>query len=223
MEFRPILRRLAGNGARIRQFTTDTKLEAAAAAEAVRTTSSPSPPSKPAFRPPSATQIRADALRLKMQKDILPPRPAPFARSSFLNTPRGQPNPSSVPSQNPILSALRADMEKSTSKAQQTSHAQWKTTDFLKKYNMTTVEMRLRPQTGRTIPVQGMVDVARAFKILEGHCSRNKVRADSRMQKYHERPGLKRKRLKSERWQARFRQGFSATISRVMELRGQGW
>jgi small subunit ribosomal protein MRP21 len=39
----------------------------------------------------------------------------------------------------------------------------------------------------------------------------------------HERQGMKRKRLKMERWQRRFRTGFNAAAKRVVELKGQGW
>ncbi|KAK3985480.1 hypothetical protein QBC44DRAFT_156657 [Cladorrhinum sp. PSN332] len=237
MEFRPIVRRLAGargpsSLSHSRQFTTDSKLESAAAPAVATPTTQPQSqfqPRRPIYnKPPSASQVRADNIRLKVQNQTLgnlPPRPAPFARSSFLDTPRGQPNVTS-PSSN-ILSTMRSDMEKSTASqaaaAAEIGLAKWQTTDFLKKYNFSTVEMRLRPSTGRTIPVQGSVDVARAFKILEGNCRANNVKSDDRQQKFHERPALKRKRLRRDRWRERFGQGFRATISRVMELRGQGW
>ncbi|KAF3356792.1 hypothetical protein VdG1_06215 [Verticillium dahliae VDG1] len=51
----------------------------------------------------------------------------------------------------------------------------------------------------------------------------NNTKELARLQKRHERPGLKRKRLRSERWRARFKIGFAATVSRVQELRNQGW
>jgi ribosomal protein S21 len=99
---------------------------------------------------------------------------------------------------------------------------------FNKKNNIPTtrrpVEMRnLRPSTGRTVERTGTVDVARAFALLQQACGKNKVARDFTKQRFHERPGLKRKRLKSERWRARFKLGFRATVQRVQELRAQGW
>lgn len=86
------------------------------------------------------------------------------------------------------------------------------------------LEMRnLRPSTGRTIEKYGNVDVARAFTLLDMACKKNGVRRDVKLQKFHERPGLKRKRLRSERWRYMFRGGFRATVQRVSELRKQGW
>ncbi|KAI1142056.1 hypothetical protein F5Y05DRAFT_369577 [Hypoxylon sp. FL0543] len=83
--------------------------------------------------------------------------------------------------------------------------------------------LRLVPRTGRTIHVGKNVDIARSFKLLSIQNSQNKVAIDFNYQKFHERPGLKRKRLKSQRWQRRFKKGFKACISRVKELSKQGW
>ncbi|KAI0165937.1 hypothetical protein GGR57DRAFT_489382 [Xylariaceae sp. FL1272] len=83
--------------------------------------------------------------------------------------------------------------------------------------------LRLVPRTGRTVHVSKGVDVARSFKLLAIQVAQNRVRNDFYKQRFHERPGLKRKRLKSERWQARFRRGFKATVARVRELNRQGW
>ncbi|KAI1410209.1 hypothetical protein F5Y13DRAFT_167950 [Hypoxylon sp. FL1857] len=83
--------------------------------------------------------------------------------------------------------------------------------------------LRLVPRTGRTIHVGKTVDVARSFKLLSIQTSQNRIQADFHHQKFHERPGLKRKRLKSQRWQKRFKKGFKACVSRVRELIKQGW
>ncbi|KAI1274291.1 hypothetical protein F5Y07DRAFT_373860 [Xylaria sp. FL0933] len=83
--------------------------------------------------------------------------------------------------------------------------------------------MRLVPRTGRTVHVGANVDVARSFKLLAQQVGQNRVRREFYQQRFHERPGKKRKRLKSERWQMRFKKGFKATISRVRELTAQGW
>ena len=85
--------------------------------------------------------------------------------------------------------------------------------------------VRSRPSVGRAIevvPERGM-DVGRALKTLHRLCSQNKVAADFRNQRFHERPGLKRKRLKSQRWRKAFKASFSATVMRVKEMRRKGW
>jgi len=83
--------------------------------------------------------------------------------------------------------------------------------------------MRLTPSTGRTVSISERIDVGRGFRLLEQSCARNKVRADFNYQRFHERGGLKRKRLRRERWRKRFFEGFKATIGRVRELTRQGW
>ncbi|AEO61051.1 hypothetical protein MYCTH_2310836 [Thermothelomyces thermophilus ATCC 42464] len=100
----------------------------------------------------------------------------------------------------------------------------WSEDEFLPKhYDVSEPELRLRPSTGRTIQIKGNVDLARGFRLLHRAVSQNKIKAHVRLTRFHERPALKRKRLKRERWQERFRQGFRATINRVMELKAQGW
>lgn len=83
--------------------------------------------------------------------------------------------------------------------------------------------MRLTPETGRTVQVGGNIDVGRGFRMLETLCARNRVRQDFNKQRFHERPGLKRKRLRRERWRKRFMGGFKATVTRVKQLKKQGW
>ncbi|KAL6711064.1 hypothetical protein ACN47E_006939 [Coniothyrium glycines] len=84
---------------------------------------------------------------------------------------------------------------------------------------------RLNPAYGRTVdldPGRGR-DLVRGMFMLSGLMSRNKVKADFNKQRFHERPGLKRKRLKSERWRARFKVAFRQVTERVTELRKKGW
>ncbi|TGJ85808.1 hypothetical protein E0Z10_g2949 [Xylaria hypoxylon] len=83
--------------------------------------------------------------------------------------------------------------------------------------------LRMVPRTGRTVYVKRDVDVARSFKLLSIQVAQNKLRSDFQSQRFHERPGKKRKRLRGDRWQRRFKKGFKATISRVRELTAQGW
>lgn len=84
---------------------------------------------------------------------------------------------------------------------------------------------RLNPAYGRTVtlaPKRGR-DLVRGISMLGSLMSRNQVRKDHFKQRFHERPGLKRKRLNSERWRKRFKIGFNATCARVMELTRKGW
>jgi hypothetical protein len=85
------------------------------------------------------------------------------------------------------------------------------------------IPIRLSPSTGKTVKVDGHIDVARAFRMMEQTCGRNKVRREFNYQRFHERRGLKKKRLRAERWRKRFMEGFKATVGRVKKLRRQGW
>jgi len=85
------------------------------------------------------------------------------------------------------------------------------------------VPVRSAPSTGRTVHVSGPVNAARAFAMVNQRCTQNRIAAIANQQRFYERPGLKRKRLKSSRWRARFKKGFHATVVRVQELVRQGW
>lgn len=85
------------------------------------------------------------------------------------------------------------------------------------------IKYRLRPSVGRTIHLDSRVDLARGLGLLNARVRVNKIAQDVSKQRFHERPGLKRKRLRSERWRARFKHGFKATCSRVQDLARQGW
>lgn len=85
--------------------------------------------------------------------------------------------------------------------------------------------IRSRPTVGRTIEVEEKmgVDLGRALSRLSTLISTNNVRKDLYAQKYHERPGLKRKRLKHDRWKRYFKAGFEAMVQRALQMRRQGW
>lgn len=86
--------------------------------------------------------------------------------------------------------------------------------------------MKSRPSLGRTVeidPLSNVKDLPRAFRVLTIACNRNKVRYDRSSQRFHERPGLKKKRLKRERWRKRFSDGFIAMKEKVEQMRLQGW
>ncbi|WQF85552.1 Putative small ribosomal subunit protein bS21 [Colletotrichum destructivum] len=98
--------------------------------------------------------------------------------------------------------------------------------EFMKKHYPTGQQeppLRTRPSTGRTIHLGGNIDLPRALKNLDYQCRKNKLKRQWHSQRFHERPGKKRKRLVSERWRARFKEGFQATVQRVQELKNQGW
>ena len=84
---------------------------------------------------------------------------------------------------------------------------------------------RLNPTYGRTVELDASRgrDIVRGIGMLGSLVARNKVKADFNRQRFHERGGLKRKRLASERWRARFKQGFRDITGRVTELTRKGW
>ncbi|KAH8728979.1 hypothetical protein GQ44DRAFT_723890 [Phaeosphaeriaceae sp. PMI808] len=84
---------------------------------------------------------------------------------------------------------------------------------------------RLNPTYGRVVeldPSRGR-DLVRGISMLGSLMARNKIRQEVMKQRFHERGGLKRKRLNSERWRARFKKGFTHITARVSELTGKGW
>lgn len=85
------------------------------------------------------------------------------------------------------------------------------------------IPVRAAPSTGRTVHVSGAVNAARAFQMLNQRVVGNRVPAIANRQRFHERPGLKRKRLRMSRWRSRFKTGFHSTVVRVQELVRQGW
>ena len=89
----------------------------------------------------------------------------------------------------------------------------------------TPADFKLNSTTGRVIHVDGSkgIDAARAFRMLGSRLAQNNVRRDFQRQRFHERPGLRRKRLKSERWRKRFRGAFQTTVEKVVGMKRMGW
>jgi small subunit ribosomal protein MRP21 len=85
--------------------------------------------------------------------------------------------------------------------------------------------LALSPTIGRKVYInkEKGFDVARAFRSMEIMVARNGVRRDFNKQRFHERGGTKRKRLKGERWRRNFKEGFRAVVRRVLRMRRQGW
>ncbi|KAK7213873.1 hypothetical protein V2G26_021051 [Clonostachys chloroleuca] len=87
-----------------------------------------------------------------------------------------------------------------------------------------------KPVTGRTVFLEGRYGGAQkagnpagAFRVLDRLVKEQKVKRLFNQQRFHERKGMKRKRLRMERWRFRFKDGFKAAASRVLELKKQGW
>ncbi|KAL8801722.1 MAG: hypothetical protein Q9182_004261 [Xanthomendoza sp. 2 TL-2023] len=85
--------------------------------------------------------------------------------------------------------------------------------------------IKSRPSLGRSVEVmpERGVDLGRALRSLDINCAYNNVRNDSHSQRFYERPGLKRKRLRSVRWRKNFKTGFKAIVSKVKAMRRKGW
>ncbi|KAF5632781.1 ribosomal S21 [Fusarium sp. NRRL 52700] len=90
-------------------------------------------------------------------------------------------------------------------------------------------QIRAKAVTGRTVFIQDRVTKTTgptpmvAIRVLNRIIREDQVKNKYHSQKFHERKGLKKKRLRSQRWRSRFKHGFKATVSRVMELKKQGW
>ena len=84
---------------------------------------------------------------------------------------------------------------------------------------------RLNPTYGRSVELDASRgrDIVRGIGMLGSLVARNKIKRDFQTQRYHERGGLKRKRLNSERWRRRFNLGFKHITGRVIELTRKGW
>lgn len=96
--------------------------------------------------------------------------------------------------------------------------------EFLNKhYDRSVYNLRCKPVLGRTVTLAKGMDLAAGLRQLNNVCRQNKMKDLYRMQKFHERPGLKRKRLVRERSEKRFKKSFKATVKRVQELSNQGW
>lgn len=85
--------------------------------------------------------------------------------------------------------------------------------------------LRLGPSLGRSVTIEraGGMDLARGLNLLKAKINQNQIKSDHIRQRFHERPGLKRKRLRSQRWRKKFMMGFRAMVRQVQHMRRQGW
>lgn len=81
--------------------------------------------------------------------------------------------------------------------------------------------MELGPNIGRSVLVD-KGDLSKALNGLKTQIRINNVREDSIQQKFHERRGMKKKRMKRERFRKRFKEGFKRMVSIVLEMKRQG-
>lgn len=95
---------------------------------------------------------------------------------------------------------------------------------------LTRPRVRSAASTGRTIFIRAAQPGGNTAPTIQGALAmlgrlvkNQHIKTKYYSQKAHERPGLKRKRLRSERWRERFKGGFCAAYARVHELRKQGW
>ncbi|KAG5956163.1 hypothetical protein E4U57_002806 [Claviceps arundinis] len=171
---------------------------------------------------------------------IFDPSPSPTATSeSILDAPA-----SSSPPPPPPLESSKT--EEASPKPNQTSHSydatsaiqlteiiSGKTEKNLKAARMLNPlhepVLRSKASTGRTVFIKDRVTPQSAptpmvaVRLLDRLCREQKIREKFHSQKFHERKSNKRKRLNSLRWRARFKVGFKAVVSRVVELKRQGW
>ena len=79
------------------------------------------------------------------------------------------------------------------------------------------------PSLGRAIEIQARTDLAKGFFQLNKLVRQNKVKHNQKMQRFHERPGVKRKRLQRERWRARFKENFHNAVEKIKTMKRMGW
>jgi hypothetical protein len=83
----------------------------------------------------------------------------------------------------------------------------------------------LSPRTGRTFDVTrpSQSELTTRMNQVTMICMANKVAQMERRGKFHERPGIKRKRVRREKWRSKFAKRFGAICGRVKWLSSQGW
>ncbi|KAG0640653.1 hypothetical protein HOY80DRAFT_884388 [Tuber brumale] len=79
---------------------------------------------------------------------------------------------------------------------------------------------RTGPTAGRTVEVTS--DLSSALSRLRTIIAQNKLRVDQREQRFHVRPSLKRKRLKSLRHRKRFKDAFKRLVGIAMDMKRKG-
>ncbi|KAF5357932.1 hypothetical protein D9756_001593 [Leucocoprinus leucothites] len=76
------------------------------------------------------------------------------------------------------------------------------------------------PYSGRTVAVTK--SLGDSLKALDGILARNKVKYELRSAERHEKKGVKRRRLASERWRNQFANEVRKNVQLVMKMRDRG-
>lgn len=82
--------------------------------------------------------------------------------------------------------------------------------------------VKLGPPVGRTVDVLAG-NPARALKMLSRQLRANHIKREMVAQKFHERPGLKRKRIAKMTWRTSFKHAFIGTVAEIKRMKRQGW
>ncbi|KAI9704815.1 MAG: hypothetical protein M1836_006595 [Candelina mexicana] len=195
--------------------------------------SSPPTTESQSHEPRLEDSIRSDPDFMSLLDDIPKPAPRPFdsRRSSFSSPPPRDlsPNSSSTDIFNAFnLSRKRSRRPSSIDISKMLSPTSTSpSSEFLNQPPMPppASSLRLGPSIGRSVAIDSSrgMDLGRGFKKLDMECARNNVRNDSIRQRFHERPGLKRKRMHRVRWRRRFKLGFKAVVQKVADMKRRGW
>jgi small subunit ribosomal protein MRP21 len=190
-------------------------------------------------RPPHPSRAPTSSAEVPPNADLPPPPPprqSPSASStSLFGTPQKS-TPSSNESggaqQHPYNAGAGSSNILDLSRILENSAAAYARSTGLDADPQSQKLARSAAVTGRTIFVGGAQrrgatsapTPAIAFDMLNKVVVRRQgLKRKFNEQRRHERPGLKRKRLVMTRWRKRFREGFNAAVTRVEELRKQGW
>lgn len=186
-------------------------------------------------QPPSPQAAPASSAEVAPNVDIPPPPPPPAASSSKPAEAPAAAAPkhaydATAPSNPPGYIDVGKILDSDVNKVLSTFANKYAQSMNVSKDPINQPRVRSAAVTGRSVFLEGagwMTGTAHspehAFTMLRRLMNESKIKGLWHRQRFHERPGLKRKRLRMERWRTRFKKGFQATATRVNELKKQGW
>lgn len=83
--------------------------------------------------------------------------------------------------------------------------------------------LQSRPSLGRIVEIDSKVDIGKSLSILKKLVRTQNIKNDQQRQRFYERPGVRRKRLRRERWRARFKENFHNAVEKIKAMRRMGW
>ncbi|KAG9251602.1 uncharacterized protein F5Z01DRAFT_271949 [Emericellopsis atlantica] len=166
---------------------------------------------------PQSSEPPASSAEVPPNADMPPPPPPPPSAEAATNAKPGESTKPAAPSPFAYDATRHVDIHKIVSEKMEPLVATT-SADPLKQ-----PRMRTAPVAGRTVFVDQSLGLPAALKALQRLVSLSKIKRLATQQKFHERPGMKRKRLRMLRWRKRFKDGFQATTRRVREMKKQGW